>query len=160
MVKSSKIINKSLTLKPMRNKKGFTLIEVLLVIVIIAILAGIVIIAINPGRQIASANDAQRSSDVKAILDAVHQFSIENRGTLPDGIPTDVAGTISNAGVDICGDLVPTYISAMPFDPTAADAAYTDCTAYNTGYTILNTSGRITVDAPSAEGGAAITITR
>lgn len=146
----------------MRNKKGFTLIEVLLVIVIIAILAGIVIIAINPGRQISSANNTQRSSDVKALLDAIHQYSIENRGTLPAGI-TDAALNIGStvADADICTLLVPTYIAAMPFDPTADGAAYTDCTAYNTGYTALVTAdGRVTVAAPSAELSETISVTR
>jgi type IV pilus assembly protein PilA len=136
----------------MRNKKGFTLIEVLLVIVIIAILAGIVIIAINPGRQIAQANNAQRSSDVKALLDAVHQYSIEQRGVLPAVITAaalPVADGVANA--DLCSLLVPTYLSAMPVDPTVADAHYTDCTDYDTGYAVLATGTNVTVSAPGAE---------
>jgi len=147
----------------MRNKKGFTLIEVLLVIVIIAILAGIVIIAINPGRQISSANNTQRSSDVKAVLDAIHQYSIENRGTLPAGIPAAAPAVVIGSGngqADICALLVPTYIAAMPFDPTAANAAYTDCAAYDTGYTVISEGGRITVAAPGAELGETISVTR
>lgn len=146
----------------MRNKKGFTLVEVLLVVVIIAILAAIVIVAINPGRQISQANNTQRRSDVNSILSAVNQFAIDNRGTLPAGIPTDAAAAIGNAGVDICGDLVPTYIAEMPFDPTAENAAYTDCTAYSTGYTIIADpdSSRVTVAAPSAELDEVITVTK
>ena len=144
------------------RKKGFTLVEVLLVIVIIAILAAIVIVAINPGRQISQANNTQRNSDVKTILDAVHQYSIDNRGVIPTGI-TAVA-TIVGSGVgeiDICGDLVPTYVAEMPFDPTATGAVYTDCTTYNTGYTILeDANGRITTAAPTAELSATISITR
>jgi len=149
-------------MKKILNRKGFTLVEVLLVVVIIAILAAIVIIAINPARQISQANNTQRSSDVQALLNAVHQSAIDNRGTLPAAI-TAVA-TVVGSGVgqiDICTDLVPTYMAAMPFDPTAADAAYTDCTAYNTGYTILKTAeGRVTVAAPSAELAKVISVTR
>lgn len=133
----------------MSNKKGFTLVEVLLVIVIIAILAAIVIVAINPGRQVSQANDTQRSSDVKTLLDAVHQYGIDNRGTFPAGI-TDVATIVGDdpLEINICAALVPTYVAAMPFDPTAAGAHYTDCTDYNTGYTILqDANGRITVSA-------------
>lgn len=143
-------------------RRGFTLIEVLLVVVIIAILAGIVIIAVNPARQIAQTNNAQRSSDVKGLVDAIGQYAIDNRGALPDVI-TDTP-TVMGSGVaqiDVCSLLVPTYLSAMPFDPTATDAAYTDCTAYDTGYTVsVDADGRVTVAAPSAELSETISVTR
>lgn len=142
------------------NKKGFTLVEILLVIVIIAILAAIVIVAINPGRQISQANNTQRSSDVTSILNATHQYAIDNRGVLPDVIiatPT----VIANDGINICTELVPTYIAAMPFDPTATGAGYTSCTTYNTGYNIsVDTAERLTVSAPSAELSETISVTR
>jgi len=149
-------------MKKILGRKGFTLIEVLLVIVIIAILAAIVIVAINPGRQISQANNTQRRADVQTILNAVHQYSINNRGVLPAGID----GTATIIGDDateanICADLVPDYVAAMPFDPTATDAAYTSCAAYNTGYTInTDANGRVVVDAPSAELSETITVTR
>lgn len=137
--------------------------EVLLVIVIIAILAAIVIVAINPGRQISQANNTQRSSDVKAILDAVHEYAIDNRGVYPSAI-TATATVMGDdaAEIDICSDLVPTYIAEMPFDPTATGGAYTDCTTYNTGYTISQdaTSSRLTVAAPTAELSETISVTR
>lgn len=142
--------------------RGFTLIEVLLVVVIIAILAGIVIIAVNPARQIAQTNNAQRDNDVRAILDSVHQYSIDNRGVLPAAITATATVVGSGVGqIDICSVLVPTYISAMPYDPTATGAAYTDCTTYNTGYTIaVDANGRVTVAAPSAEVAQTISVTR
>lgn len=142
--------------------RGFTLIEVLLVVVIIAILAGIVIIAVNPARQIAQTNNAQRDNDVRAILDSVHQYSIDNRGVLPAAITATATVVGSGVGqIDICSVLVPTYISAMPYDPTATGAAYTDCTSYNTGYTIaVDANGRVTVAAPSAEVAQTISVTR
>ncbi len=143
------------------NKKGFTLIEVLLVIVIIAILAGIVIIAVNPSRQIKQANNSQRDSDVKAIIDAVYEYSVDNRGAFPSAI-TNTATEISAAGIDICTDLVPTYLAEMPYDPTGSGASYTSCSSYATGYTIVldATTSRITVAAPSAELSETISVTR
>jgi len=146
----------------MKTRKGFTLVEVLLVVVIIAILAGIVIVAINPARQISQANNTERSSNVKTIIDAVHEYAIDNRGAFPASI-TAVA-TVMGSGVgqiDICADLVPTYIASMPFDPTAAGASYTSCAAYDTGYTVLeDANGRITVAAPGAELAETISVTR
>lgn len=141
--------------------QAFTLIEVLIVVVIIAILAGIVIVAINPARQISQTNNTERSADVKAIIDAVHEYSIDNRGVLPTAITG--TGTVIGSGasqIDICSDLVPTYIAEMPFDPTATGASYTDCTSYDTGYTIASTNGRVTVAAPSAELSETISVTR
>lgn len=144
------------------NKKGFTLVEILLVIVIIAILAAIVIVAINPGRQISQANNTQRSSDVTNILNATHQYGIDSRGVLPSEITT--TPTVVGSGtdqIDICAYLVPTYIAAMPFDPTADGAEYTDCTTYDTGYNIsVDANGRLTVSAPSAELSETISVTR
>jgi len=137
-------------------------VEVLLVIVIIAILAAIVIVAINPGRQISQANNTQRSSDVKTILDAVHEYAIDNRGVYPPGI-TDTPTVIGDDAleIDICSFLVPTYIAEMPYDPNVDGGAYTDCTTYYTGYTISQDATiRVTVAAPSAELEETISVTR
>ena len=55
-----------------KNKKsGFTLLEILLVVGIIAILAGIVIVAINPAKQLATVRNTERKSDIKQINNAL-----------------------------------------------------------------------------------------
>ncbi len=149
----------------MKKRSGFTLIELLIVIGIIAILAGIVIIAVNPTKQFAEANNAQRQSDINALLNAVSQYAVDNRGTLPAFVDDGAEQVVSTAATigTFCDDLVPTYISALPVDPTDPAAAYTDCTAaFDTGYEIglSGTGGRIVVNAPSAELGETISITR
>jgi prepilin-type N-terminal cleavage/methylation domain-containing protein len=68
--------------------------------------------------------------------------------------------------IDVCSDLVPTYIADIPTDPTTGTVTggTTPCaggtTAYDTGYTITATSGRYTIAAPSAEDSATISVTR
>ena len=72
------------------TNKGFTLIEILVVIGIIAILATIVIIAINPARQFAQARNTDRTSSVNAILNAIGQRIADNKGIFAStgGCPT------------------------------------------------------------------------
>lgn len=140
---------------------GFTLIELLVVIGILAILLSITLIAINPSRQFSQANNTKRRNDVLQILNAVHQYAADNKGTLPSGITT-TAQAISNTAANICGNVMPTYISALPQDPSSnGGAAITDCTTYNAGYNIVkDAAGRVTVSAPSAEIGETISVTR
>jgi len=147
------------------SKRGFTLIEILLVIGLIAILAAIVIIAINPARQFAQARNTQRFSDVNAILNAVHQNMIDNKGnwTCAAGpIPTSSATNIGSGGsdYDIYDCLVDLYLPALPYDPV--DGSFTSSSTYDAGYEIIASypGGRVTVSAPSAEIGVTISVTR
>src|SRR3990167_10115705 len=97
-------------------QKGFTLVELLVVIGILATLLAITLIAINPARQFAQANNTQRSSNVNAILNAIHQYAADNKGALPAGITT-TAQNISDTGANICADLITQYMAALPQDP-------------------------------------------
>lgn len=150
-----------------KSRKGFTLIEVLLVIGLIAILAAIVIIAINPARQFSQARNTQRSSDVNAILNAIHQNMIDNKGAwtcaagnIPTTTATNMGSATGTGDYDICACLVDLYLPELPYDPVTG--SYTDCTSYDTDYTIIQSypGGRVTIAAPSAELGQTISVTR
>jgi prepilin-type N-terminal cleavage/methylation domain-containing protein len=163
-----------LSLKTIKLKKqaGFTLLEVLLVVAIIAILAGIVIIAINPGKNLQDTRNAQRQADVTTILNAVYQYVLDNNGTTPPVGARTGAVVMGASAIDICNTTTVTctglvdlavlttagkYIAAIPADP----ACTVSCNANGVGYRILKdaATGRITVSAPSAEG-KTISVTR
>lgn len=144
--------------KLLPRSKGFTLIEILIVIGIIAILAAIVIIAINPAKQFAQARNSQRTSNVNAILNAIGQRIADNRGTFPGpftiggvtytcptlpAAATTVDSAGGGAGINLdC--LVPTYMPILTVDPS-------NPTVPSTGYTVeVDTAGRVKVCAPAA----------
>ena len=123
---------------PIKQNKGFTLLEILLVIAAIGILAAIVLVAINPNRQIAQARNTVRQADINTIQKAVEQYLIEN-GSYPSSITT-TPGYICNTGTEQVNgstncsgrvdlrELVPTYIAGIPKDPQA--------TGTSTGYIV------------------------
>ncbi len=154
------------------KSRGFTLIEILVVIGLIAILAAIVLIAINPARQFAQARNSQRTSNVNTILNGVGQYLADNKGVLPTQISSLTASTTyeiasGSGNADICALLVPTYIPSLPSDPTAANggASITSCGSYDTDYALVRDSNnRITISAPNATAASelaqTITVTR
>ncbi len=151
-----------------KYNKGFTLIEILLVVAAIAILAGIVILAINPIKQLGETRNAERRADVNTILNAVYQYAIDNNGNLPtlvtgacDNTPTKQVCKLApgsgdcSTGTDL--SVITTsekYLTAMPTDPTGVS---TDGTGY---YITKTANGRVTVCAPSAEQNVTISVTR
>ena len=156
----------------MNNKKknGFTLIEVLVVIGIIAVLAAVVLVAVNPTRQFKLARDSQRTSNVNTLLNAIHQNISEHKGTFTCGgvarvlpsTPTIVryGGGFPTYAGDIASCVVPDYVSALPFDPSKTGAHYADAVDYDTGYEIVQDSnGRITASS-TGELTASISVTR
>jgi prepilin-type N-terminal cleavage/methylation domain-containing protein len=155
-----------------RNSKGFTLLEVLLVVAIIAILAGIVIIAINPGKNLGDSRNSQRSADVNTVLNGTYQYILDNNGNLPPvgartgavvitttptevcaTVPTSCAGLVDLAALTLNGK----YLVAIPKDPSCP----TGCNINGTGYTIAkDANGRLIVTAMNPEQGKTISVTK
>lgn len=143
-----------------KRYEGFSLIEILVVVALIIILAAITIIAINPAKNFRDTRNAQRASDVNAILNAVTQYTSEDNRTLADlgtiakcnneGVEQSTKiGTKTEEGyVDLAAKLVveADLLVAIPKDPTNG-------TDEDTGYTICETEGgRVQVAAPGTEG--------
>lgn len=90
--------------------KGFTIVELLIVIVIIGILAALVIVAYN-GIQ-ARATDATRINDMQNVKKAIEAYNADN-GSYPPPV-----GQLSL----LTSYLVPQYIKALPVDPKNSTA--------------------------------------
>ena len=150
-----------------RTKGGFTLIEILLAIGILAILATAAIIAINPARQFAQARNTQRWNDIHAIMNAVYQYSVGNKGLIPSGIPIGEIieicrfDAISCDGAYAMSDLTngSKYLTSIPTDPACASGCPEG--SNGSGYFIsANSDGRVVVLAPNAELGETIELVR
>jgi type IV pilus assembly protein PilA len=146
-----------------KNNKGFTLIEILIVIGLIALLSAVVIIAVNPSRQFSQARNSERWSEINTILNAVYQYAVDNNGTVPS--------TITASSTEICAsgatcpslidldvlDLNEAYLVELPQDPECPD----ECATNGIGYAISkSTNGRVTVSSPDAELSETISVTR
>lgn len=113
------------------SKKGFTLLEILLVVAAVGILAAIVIVAINPGRQLDQVEAASVQREANALLNSLEQYLIDNN-RYPDeieGLSNTETALICAEGIDeatcvsegllfLEDDLVPTYIAQVPAQDT------------------------------------------
>lgn len=144
-------------------RRGFSLIELLIGITLIAVIGGLIIVSLNPVGQIGAARNNQRTANLNTLINAISQNMAENRGTFScasGAIPTSTTKMAIGVGnYNIAPCLIPFYIPAMPFDPSASGAHYTSVTDYDSGYTIVqNASGTVTLSAPSAEFGKIISV--
>lgn len=149
------------------NKKGFTLVELIIVIAIIAVLAGAIFVAIDPARRLHESRNARRASDVTTILDAIKTYQADNAGDHYSTISALTNGqyhTIGTCAVGgntgctaqttqaACVDLSAIgtgYLSAVPKDPQTGSDAKTDY------YLMKDANGAIVVGACDPEGAGA-----
>ena len=164
----------------MKTKKGFTLVELIIVIAIVAILAGAIFVAIDPARRLHETRNARRSGDIATILDSIKKYQADNEGTHYSTVENMnfnwyyQIGTATTGCNRSCGaettqsacvnltDIGSNYLAVVPQDPKTG-------AAIQTAYTLRKDSnGAITVVACDAEGEGAggsgtapsITITR
>ena len=105
--------------------KGFTLLEILLVMTLLSILMIILIRGINPNRVLSEIQDNQRETDALTIYQAIEQYSLKNN-TYPGTIKnmtinstlyickTSASNCTNATQINLSSILVPTYISKLP----------------------------------------------
>lgn len=95
------------------SKKGFTLLELLIVITVIAILAAVAYVAVNPAERFAQARDAQRIQEINSIAEAFKLYSLEH-----SGYPEEADGYNGYIGIGGNVDtLLGDYMATVPADP-------------------------------------------
>ncbi|ATY86152.1 hypothetical protein CVV65_15460 [Kyrpidia spormannii] len=105
-----------------RRQAGFTLIEMLAVVVILAIVAGVGFVVVN--NQIENARVNTDKANVRTIADATQRY-IMDKGAAP----TDVGDLVTNG-----------YLAKAPVDPW--DSTKTDA------YSISTTDKNVTISGP------------
>lgn len=158
------------------NKSGFTIIELLVTITIIAILAVTVYVALNPGQRLKDAKDARRAADVDSMLTAIHESIVDSKGTSPTNLPASgtekqigtgnttecpvSVGTKCAALTTGCADLragannISKYLGSYPADPNGV-------AANTTGYSVSqDTNNIISVKACYTDGTIVISSSR
>jgi len=155
------------------NKKGFTLVELLIVIAIIVILAAVVFIALDPLTRFQEARDSTRWSDTTAVLDALKVDQVDNEGAYLASVAALTAGNYHIIGtcaaggdagcgaqvtqaacVDLTGLVTEGYLGEIPVDPSTGSVATTDY------YLMVSATGSLTVGSCDPEGGDAISVVR
>jgi general secretion pathway protein G len=105
---------------------GFTIVELLIVIVVIAVLAAISIVAYNGVQE--RARDSQRKQDVASIVKALELYYIDN-GVYPPGSGSTVINqhwsTTADTSWDNLENSLAEYMDTLPRDPEAPSTSPT-----------------------------------
>lgn len=141
-----------------KQKKGFTLLEVLLVLALVGILLAITLVTFDPIGQIAEARNNQRNTDILRIESALTQYRLQE-GSYPAGI-TRNHQEICDPDASTCAgyidlsSLVPTYLNLIPQDPEDDD------NTGGSGYSIAvdNNANIVSLIALRAESSTSIAI--
>src|SRR3989344_8719889 len=111
----------------MLKNRGYTLVELMVVIAIIAVLIGMLLVDINPQRVITDTRDARSRTEMNQIKTALQLYFNDN-----------------NAYPGSLGAMVPTYAKALPGVTTESSfnyVTYAGNSDYDAGVQLNNSAG-------------------
>ena len=179
----SGIISLLLFFNTVNMKKGFTLVELLIVIAVIAILAAVVFVALDPLTRFRDARDSRRAADIAAIASAIRVDQVDNGGAYiwaVDHVASAATGTAfmitsatttsgcnvtcdaSVSATDKCVNLQGLanegYLGSVPVSPNGTGNWTSGA---NHGYYLqYNANNSITVGSCESENQTSISVTR
>ena len=122
-----------------RTRKGFTLIEILVVVAIVAILSAVIVVGLGPARR--QGRDARRITDIKQIQTALELYYNKN-GQYPTGTnskmaPSDPSSATAGWGL-VQSQLIGAGVgvSVLPDDPTPSQHYIYDTSSTLSRYVI------------------------
>ncbi len=111
------------------SNKGFTLIELMIVIAVVSILSGLLLTVLKPGELLAKGRDARRTEDLSTLMKAVLLAQADGQLTLTSttGCSTCTSGNGTTAidGTGFVKFTIPSgktglanFIQVLPLDPS------------------------------------------
>lgn len=110
-----------------KTQRGFTLIELMVVIAIIGLLSAAILSSLSTANQ--RGRDANRIADMKQLQNALELYAADNGGRYPVVASSFVS--------QLNASLVPNYLPVLSEDPLPARARYRYWTVTGTSYSMV-----------------------
>lgn len=151
-------MNKNLT-----KKRGFTLLELLIVIAVIAVLSVILVLVLNPAETLKKSRDSQRMSDLATIKTALGLYATSTSSPVMGETNTACKGTTASESAYASGDKIyysyPSDTPGATISDTTFDGQTTNLTnkqVTNAALSATDGTGWLPVNLSVLSGGSPI----